>query len=344
MSLLTTTKKISLDFHNSNMVTVQAKQFDNESRYINITCTDFGKKVMLNKETMSAFIRYRKADNKAIFHDVDIIDDGTLLVTLTNQMLAVPGRQNADIIIVSVTGLDTGSLSELTDIYELETSLLSTMTFYINVIATPIDNSKLVSEEDVDLLTEAISDLTAAQKSVAHAITNCEIATNNADNATIEANAARDAANQAATATNELKAMIEEFLGDVDDETLDTLYGIKNLATIAANAANEAADKATNVSEACNRLLGTEEDTAEDPTMYGAIAATKDATNACNAFINENKDLLENSVQKTGDTMTGDLTVPNLNAETSIKLGQSWITYDTSQNAIVFSFETNNIE
>ena len=98
---LSTTKNISLDFYNNNRVVINAIQYDTESRYINITCTDYGKKVSLNSSEVSAFVRYKKSDGNDIFNDTTIQDDGTIQMLLTQQMLAATGTQTADLLIVA---------------------------------------------------------------------------------------------------------------------------------------------------------------------------------------------------------------------------------------------------
>ena len=102
---LTTTKKISLDFYNNNLVTINAKQLDTAARYVNVTCTDYGKKAVLDPDTMSAFVRYKKSDGHKVFNDAFIQSDGTVQFELTQQMLASEGKQTVDLLIVATPGL-----------------------------------------------------------------------------------------------------------------------------------------------------------------------------------------------------------------------------------------------
>ena len=57
--------KISLDFYIRKIITVNAKQLDSDSRVINITCTENGKKFFVDSSTTSAFVRYKKSKSES---------------------------------------------------------------------------------------------------------------------------------------------------------------------------------------------------------------------------------------------------------------------------------------
>lgn len=98
--------KISLDFYIRKIITVNAKQLDSDSRVINITCTENGKKFFVDSSTTSAFVRYKKSDGHAVLNQVDILSDGTVNLELTQQMLAVEGRHLVDIMLINKSELD----------------------------------------------------------------------------------------------------------------------------------------------------------------------------------------------------------------------------------------------
>lgn len=150
---LQTTKKISLDFYNNNIITINAKQLDSESRYLDITCTDHGKKIVIDSGEVSAYVRFKKPDGFYVFNEATITDDGTVLIELTNQMLAVSGKGIADILLVDIE-TTVENLSDLTSIYELESSVLSTMTFYVNILATAVNHSDIESADEFDAVTQ----------------------------------------------------------------------------------------------------------------------------------------------------------------------------------------------
>ncbi len=94
-----TEELISLDIYNTNIKTINAKQLDSKSRYVRVSCTEHGKKIELEANTMSAFIRYKRPDGKAVLDMCTISSDGTLVFELTQQMLQVPGKAVADIML-----------------------------------------------------------------------------------------------------------------------------------------------------------------------------------------------------------------------------------------------------
>ena len=59
---LKTIEPISLDFYNNNIKTINAKQLDTNSRYVKISCTEHGKKIALNPQTMNAYLTSKKPD------------------------------------------------------------------------------------------------------------------------------------------------------------------------------------------------------------------------------------------------------------------------------------------
>ncbi len=163
---ITTTKNISLDFYNNNRIIINAKQFDTDARYINITCTDYGKKVTLNPDNMSVFIRYKKSDGNDVLNNGTILEDGTIQMELTQQMLASEGQQSVDVMILAANGLQASSLNDVDEFYKLGVTVISTMTFYINVISTTIDHPTIASSYEYDALINGVASLAAAEKQI----------------------------------------------------------------------------------------------------------------------------------------------------------------------------------
>lgn len=158
-------KNITLDFYDKKFITVDAKQFDRNSRYILVTCTDQGSFFRLDNNDHAAYIRYRKADEYAVFNSCSIMEDGKILVELTEQMLAAPGNCVADLIIVAKEYLSINDFPQITDdgeLQEISGSIVSSMKFYVNVIPTPYDNSEIESSYEFnglnDLLQKANKD------------------------------------------------------------------------------------------------------------------------------------------------------------------------------------------
>lgn len=152
----TMTKHISLDFYTTNIVNIYAKQADANSRFVNVTCTDHGKKVEMRKSDMSAFIRVKKNDNTVVYNDAVINDDGTITFELTQQMLAVTGRQTADITILhnpNVTLQEFTSLKSIDDLTDI--AVISVMSFNLIVAESAVDNNEITSSNEFDALITA---------------------------------------------------------------------------------------------------------------------------------------------------------------------------------------------
>ena len=148
--------EINMDFNNIKYILVNAKQYDSKSRYIKITCYDDNKLIKLAKNANSAFIRYSKSDGFGVFNTCEITDDGKIIVELTEQMLAVSGTSIADVMIVdnangNPTVDDTGSV-----VVPENSSVISTMNFYVNVIENPLDNSQVESTYEFSALNDLL--------------------------------------------------------------------------------------------------------------------------------------------------------------------------------------------
>ena len=141
--MLQITKKITLDFQNKNIVSVNAKQYDKESRYIEITVINQGSLYALDKNFVSAFIRLRKPDSLGVFNSCQITNQGKILVELSEQCLSSPGKANADIVLIEKV-LSNGEVS-IDDINKLNSPILSTMNFIINITPTALENSIIES-------------------------------------------------------------------------------------------------------------------------------------------------------------------------------------------------------
>lgn len=139
--------KITLDFSNKNIVAVNAKQHDKQSRYLEINCVNKGQKFDLSNSY--AYIRLKKPDGNAVFNKCSI-ENGNIIVELTEQMLAIAGKAIADILILTV------DINDLSDISIVKSSVLSTMTFNINIVASAIDNSEIESSYEFNALNEAL--------------------------------------------------------------------------------------------------------------------------------------------------------------------------------------------
>ena len=187
-------KQITIDFHDKKYISVNAKQFDTSSRFILVTCNNNGDFFYLNKETDAAYVRYKKANDLGVFNRNKVTDDGKVLVELTEQMLAAVGVCQIDLVIIrknsennrlddlfdftssydgkgvvtlhqsdfiKIEDDNEGVLTvEIRDLGEIITSgkysILSTMTFYVNVSETALDNVEMEDTYEFNALNDAL--------------------------------------------------------------------------------------------------------------------------------------------------------------------------------------------
>jgi hypothetical protein len=134
--------EIPVDFINPSYNISRAKHLDN-ARYILCTLTENGipRKV---KGSEDARVRITKPDNTSVYNDCDVITDGRVLITLTEQILAVKGNAIADIQLVNN---NTGVI-------------YSTQTFVIHIDDTAVDNSVIESSDDFSALNNLLEGIT----------------------------------------------------------------------------------------------------------------------------------------------------------------------------------------
>ena len=122
---------------NTSYTTVGVKQGDHQSRILNIHLTQNGEDYII-EEGVTAYFRFRKPDGKAIVNTARI-EENTIHVGLTSQMLAAPGRGYADIT------LQQGA------------TVLSTVSFIIIVMAAPGVLEQIVSSNEFGYLNDILA-------------------------------------------------------------------------------------------------------------------------------------------------------------------------------------------
>ena len=157
---LQTTTNINVDFYDKEYIMLNAKQYDDVSRFISITCYDQGNIMNINEYKHTAYIRYRKADGYGVLNSCRINSNGNVLVELTEQMLAADGICYVDLIIVNkgkaIVNLNTNEISVIDD-----SPILSTMAFCINVYEAAIDSSEIESSNEYGALNDALQQINA---------------------------------------------------------------------------------------------------------------------------------------------------------------------------------------
>ena len=160
---LQTTKQINIDVAKYKYISLNAKQYDRNLRYILITCYCNDELLPINKNTHFASVRYGKPDNRGVFNTCEITSDGKILIELTEQMLAVVGTCYADVVIHENANLTVDIVENADGTIVLKdmgnSGILSTMTFAVYVHEAAFDNQEIESSYEYnalnDLLTES---------------------------------------------------------------------------------------------------------------------------------------------------------------------------------------------
>ena len=161
---LQTIANINVDFYDKKYILINAKQLDKNSRFISVTCYNHGQPFTLSSSQHSAYIRYKKADEYTVFN-VCKIDKNKIIVELTEQMLAVSGICYADLVIVdggnAIVDPNTGAITGIEG-----SSIISTMTFCIDVSEMAADSSSIESSYEINLLNQTLDEYEASYQNV----------------------------------------------------------------------------------------------------------------------------------------------------------------------------------
>jgi len=166
MSTQQTTAKITLDLYTKNVVSVNAKQYDDQTRYIEITCVENGIVFTVDKSTMSAFVRLKKPDDNGVFNEAEVTSDGKLKIELTEQMLSASGRAIADVFLLRKVFTSNEKPTNIDDIYKINAPIISIMDFYINITPTALNHSQIESSYEFNALTNALAQIDFNNKKV----------------------------------------------------------------------------------------------------------------------------------------------------------------------------------
>ncbi len=152
---LETVKNIDVDFYNNKYMLINAKQYDDISRRILVTCYDQGKIFNLSSNKHAAYVRYRKADGHVVYSFCTITTRGQIEIELTEQMLAASGVCDVDLVIVNkgnaMVNVDTGEIMAIDN-----SEIISTMVFRINVYESAVDNSYIESSDEFSLFNSTL--------------------------------------------------------------------------------------------------------------------------------------------------------------------------------------------
>lgn len=282
------TTNIDLDFYDKKYILINAKQLDKGSRTLFVTCYNNGEPFPISAGEHTAYIRYRKPDGHAVFNFCTINTKGKIEVKLTEQMLVVDGLCYADLVIVDWGKAEVTENGEIVAIND--TSILSTMTFCIDVSETATLNSDIESTHEFNLLNKKLEEYWADYKNVvlmskSWAVGHTDLPerqNENTDNSQYYCEQAKGFANNAienADAASKSAAAAGEYEGKALE--------YRNNAEIFKNNAEEYSIVSKRYAVGGTGTEGEDEDNAKWYSSLAAKSASDAAESASNTAINE---------------------------------------------------------
>lgn len=282
--LKTQSPKLVLDFHENQYKTVLAKQYDKGSRFVPIQCTDNGIPYAVDS-SYTVHVEVLTSDDRAIMDNVQIQDDGTLLLELTESMLYCHGTSVATI-----------------RIYDTKNKLvLSPMNFYIITEENPYDEDRVIDSDEFSALSEALFNIEEASNiakeatetinNVVSSIEGLEENIKNAESLRVSAEESRQNSeslrqSNEAKRQNDMESIKSDYEEIVEAETIrETNEEIRKSAELKRQ--TDTATVITNAEETIARLDDAIE-MCENASNEHALSAAQSAQNASISESNAN--------------------------------------------------------
>lgn len=294
---LQTTRQLNIDVSNHKYLSIDAKQYDRNLRYILITCYNQGDFLPINKNTCFASVRYRKPDNYGVFNTCEITQDGKILVELTEQMLAVAGLCYADVVIHENLNLAVNIVENADGSVEIidtgNSGIISTMTFIVNVHEAAFDNEEVESSYEYDALNDL---LTEARRNYDAVMESCNISEANAKASEINAKTSETKAKTSETnaKTSEDNALISETKAKVSEDNAKE-------SEVNAKASETAAKTSETNAKASETAAATSETNAKTSETNAKTSETKAKTSETNAATSETNAKTSETKAKTSE-------------------------------------------
>ena len=224
-------QKITLDFCRNNIQSVSVKQYDKNTRYLIVSCTENGKFVKLDKSYMTCRVKVLTPDDRASLDTCTILDDGTVKVPLTENVLFSSGVANAELMITSSD----------------ESKRIGTMKFRVIIDSSVYGDERVISSDEFSALTELIE---KASKDYTYITTEAK---KSADAAKVsETNAKKSETNAKSSETNAALSASKAKTSETNAKTSETNSTIseKNAKTYMKNASISAITASSKADEA----------------------------------------------------------------------------------------------
>lgn len=343
-NLETSQQKIRLDFCQHIYNIVLAKQYDKQSRFVPITCTDNGQPFPLNPDYLVQVKMYTP-DKRAILNTVPIQSDGSLLLELTETMLAYPGKAEAEIRIYTKDAK----------------KLLTTMSFFVMIEPSVYGEDQIIASNEfnalLELMEKALADytyvITQARASAEAAANSATIAdqkatesansaaeslqsANKSEEEAIKSKNSADAAKVSETNAKNSENAAESYKIDAENSSISSANSAASALQsekIATTKANEASDSAKNAKDYM--------DAAKESELAAAASASVSSEKA-----DESSASAESALQS-ANTATQKANEASQSEESSRESAKSALNYATSaensaSDAEVFATEAES--
>ena len=245
-------QKITLDFCRNNIQSVSVKQYDKNTRYLIVSCTENGKFVKLDKSYMTCRVKVLTPDDRASLDTCTILDDGTVKVPLTENVLFSSGVANAELMITSSD----------------ESKRIGTMKFRVIIDSSVYGDERVISSDEFSALTELFEKadkdytyvITEAKKSADAAkmsATNAKTSETNAKNSETNASSSANSASASENTINIKVVEINQKVNDVESIKSD----IQNIASDVSDMRDAISEDKTTIEDTIkNSLLASSEE------------------------------------------------------------------------------------
>lgn len=292
-------QNITTDFSKNSLASVSVKQYDKNTRFLIVKCTDNGKFTKLDKSSMACNIKILTPDDRAIFNTCEILDDGTVKVPLSESTLFSSGIANAEL---SVTNTS-------------EEQRIGTMKFRLIIDSSVYSDDKIIASDEFNALTDLINKantdytyvITEAKKSANAAKvseTNAKKSETNASTSaanakTSETNAKNSETNASDSATKAKTSETNSANSEKNAKTSET--NSKTSETNSKASEKKASASATSAQDSANTATSKASEASSSATS-AKNSATSSATSASNAKTSEDNAKSSASKAKTSET------------------------------------------
>ena len=138
---LQNTQNLVTDLCRDNSQSILVKQYEKNSRFIMIKCTENGKFFPVSNKCTRCNIKMLTPDNRAVYNSCEILDNGMIRVSISESMVHAPGVAHAELNILDLE----------------ETGVLATMTFDLIIKPSPYPEDRITDSEEFSALLDVIA-------------------------------------------------------------------------------------------------------------------------------------------------------------------------------------------